>query len=278
MLTQKQHEIRRNGIGASDCAAAMGISPWKTKLELYLEKIGIIEKQETKFGTQMYWGNVLEPSVAQAYEDYTGKKLRKSLMTLRHKDHDFIICHLDRKIEGERKILECKTSSFFNANEKWGENGSVDAPLYYIAQVQHQMAITGYDEADIAVLIGGYDFRCYTIKKDNEIIEKIIESHCDFWYNHVLKQIPPEPTNKADIELLYARDTGIPIDATDEVASCIDDMIELKSQAKLNDKLQKEMQDKIALFMKDASSLQYYGKELLTWKADKNGKRTMRIK
>lgn len=277
MITQQQLQNRRNGIGASDAAAILGIDPWKTPLEVFLDKVGIAEETKVEFGTPLYWGNILEDSVARAYSDCTGEILRKSLVTLIHPGHHFIMCHLDRKIEGKRKILECKTSHMA-MGDKWGDVGTEHAPLNYIVQVQHQMAVTGYEEADIAVLIGGSIFRYYTIKRDEEIITKIIEEECKFWNGHVLTLIAPPCINKGDVKLLFRQDDGEAIDATDEIAESIEKLIELKETSKNTEKEKSELEDRIALFMKGASIIQYYGKQLATWKADKNGRRSFRIK
>jgi putative phage-type endonuclease len=275
MLTQKQHEARRHGIGASDAASVLGIDPWRTPLELWLEKVGLAQKQDDRFGTPMYWGNLLESAVADAYQDLMGVKVRKSLITLKHRQHDFIICHLDRKIEGQRKILECKTSF---SREKWGEPGTDEVPFNYLIQVQHQMAVTGYDEADIAVLISGNEFRYYTIQRDEDIIRRIVEAENEFWYEHVLSDLPPEPSCRKDAQLLYAGNNELVIDADYEVADAVEQLSQLKSQSKENERNQEKLEDKITLFMKEATSLQYFGKEIVSWKADKNGKRQLRIK
>lgn len=275
MITNQQRELRKHTIGASDAAAVLGIDPWRTPLEVYLEKVGITEKPDTQFGTPMYWGNMLEDVVAKAYEDYTGIKVRQSCGTLRHKVHEFIVCHLDRKVSGKRKILECKTAF---SRDKWGEPGTDEVPLNYLVQVQHQMAVTGYDEADIAVLIGGSEFRCYTIARDEDIINRIIEVENKFWHDHVISEVPPEPSCKKDVQLLYTADNTKVIDAEQCIADAVHQLAEVKLQSKELDKQQGELENQITLYMKDATSLHYYGKEIVSWKADKNGKRQLRIK
>lgn len=275
MINKTQHEARRNGIGASDAASVLGIDPWRTPLELWLEKVGLSQKQDDRFGTPMYWGNLLESAVADAYQDFMGVKVRKSLTTLKHKQHEFIVCHLDRKIEGKRKILECKTSF---SRDKWGETGTDEVPFNYLIQVQHQMAVTGYEEADIAVLIAGSEFRYYPVQRDEDIIKRIIEAENEFWHEHVLSDVAPEPSCRKDVQLLYAANNELAIDADNETVNAVEQLSQLKSQSKENEKQQEKLEDQITLFMKDATSLQYFGKEIVSWKADKNGKRQLRVK
>lgn len=277
MLTQQQKQNRYRCIGASDAAAVLGVNPYKTSLEAYMEIMGIIEKEEEKVGSPTYMGNLYEPAVAQYYQDITGLRLRYSHNTLRHKQHPYIICHLDRKIANQRKILECKTTQWVN-HEEWGPSGTQQAPRPYIIQVQHQMAITNYEEADIAVLIKGYDFRYYTIPRDEIIINAIVEREREFYENHILPEIPPPATCKNDVNLLYKEDNNNIIEATDEIAECVDKLAELKAQAKSLEKEKTEYQNKIALFMLDTPVLFHNGKVILTWKFDRNKTRRMEIK
>ena len=277
MLTQQQKQNRYRCIGASDAAAVLGVNPYKTPLEAYMEIMGLTVREEEKIGSPTYMGNLYEPAVAKFYEDFTGMRLRYSHNTLRHRQYPYIICHLDRKIANQRKILECKTTQWGNS-EEWGDSGTSHAPRLYIIQVQHQMGITNYDEADIAVIIKGYDFRYYTIKRDDIIIKTIIEREREFYETHILPEIPPPATCKNDVNLLYKKDNDNIIEATDEIAEYVAKLTELKIQTKSIEKQKAEYQDKIALFMLDTPVLLYNGKVILTWKFDRNKTRRMEVK
>jgi putative phage-type endonuclease len=63
-------EQRRHGIGGSDAAAALGLSPWKTPLSLYLEKTG--DARPFRDNESMLWGRVLEPAIRAEYTRRTG--------------------------------------------------------------------------------------------------------------------------------------------------------------------------------------------------------------
>ncbi len=84
MLTAEQHENRATGIGGSDAAAVCGLNPYKSPVDVYLEKVGAAAPvDETE---RMFWGNKLEDVVADVYSDRTGRKVRRRNRTCRHRD------------------------------------------------------------------------------------------------------------------------------------------------------------------------------------------------
>jgi putative phage-type endonuclease len=114
-------EVRKQGIGGSDAAAAVGLSPYKSQLELWLEKTGRDadlpkpDAQDTR--EPVYWGTLLEPIVAAAYTQQTGRKVRKVNAVLQHPQYSFMLANLDREIVGapEVQILECTTAGEFGS-------------------------------------------------------------------------------------------------------------------------------------------------------------------
>jgi putative phage-type endonuclease len=164
----------------------LGLSKWKTPFELYLEKTGQIELEEID-NDAIYFGNALEDFVAKEFERRTGKKVRRKNQMLQHDEHEFMMANLDRVIVGENALLEVKTTSAYNAKE-W-ENG--ETPANYLVQVNHYLAVTGYEKAYICVLIGGQKFVWNEIHRDEDLINMIIAAEKDFWENHILANNPP---------------------------------------------------------------------------------------
>ena len=66
---------RRTGIGGSDAAAVMGLNPWKSPLDVYLDKTG--QLMESPDNPALYWGRVLEEVVAREYSLRTRKSPKK---------------------------------------------------------------------------------------------------------------------------------------------------------------------------------------------------------
>ena len=179
-------KLRKNGIGGSDASAVCGLNPWRSPIDVYMDKTK--EKIEDKDSEAMRVGRDLEDYVAQRFTEATGKKVRRMNAVLSHDEHEWMIADLDRVIVGEDALLECKTANAYKA-EAWAD-GKV--PEQYEIQCHHYMAVTGKKKVYIACLIMGIDFVWRVIERDEEIINDLISIEKDFWQNHVLaKRMPP---------------------------------------------------------------------------------------
>ncbi len=189
MLTPDQIEARRKGVGGSDVAVILGINPWKTSHELYLEKRGEIDTPPLD-SERIHFGNVLEQIVADEYTSRTGEKLQKRNEMLVHPEYSFMLANIDRKIVGRKAVFEAKTTDKY-MRDGWGDTGTEEIPDHYRTQIEHYMTVTGYDEAVAAVLIGGNEFRYYPIKRDPELSDMLFTACKQFW-DKVLEGIPPD--------------------------------------------------------------------------------------
>jgi putative phage-type endonuclease len=159
-------EQRRTGIGGSDCAA---------------EKRGLIEDDEPET-ERMAFGKMMESVIADRYAITRGVKVRRSNQILRHPRYPWMIANIDRRIEGERRGLECKNVDVYAWRfGEWGEEGSDLVPVEYALQVVHYMIVTDLPVFDIAACIGGNRLQVYTIERDPELEELVIDSEARFW-------------------------------------------------------------------------------------------------
>lgn len=204
-------EARKAGIGASEAAAAVGLSPWQSQLELWMLKTGRMADQpedNDQARAPMYWGNVLEPVVAKHYQQLTGRKVRRVNAILQHPEEPWMLANLDYRVVGsdEVQILECKTVGQYGVKQ-W-QNG---VPEYIQCQVQHQLAVTGQQAADVAALICGQEFRVYRIERDDALIEQLMELERQFWTQVQLDSPPSADASESArnaLALLYPNDTG----------------------------------------------------------------------
>ena len=191
-------QVRKQGIGSSDAAAACGIHPYLSMLELWMIKTGRMSSDidaSNNNGIEgyspLYWGNTLEPMVAKYYQEHTGNKVRRVNAILQHPDPDkaFMLANLDYAITGctEAQILECKTAGEHGA--KLWKHG---VPLYVTCQVQHQLAVTGKQAAHICVLLCGHEAKIYKVERDERLIASIMEHERLFW-QYVETDTPPTP-------------------------------------------------------------------------------------
>lgn len=189
---------RRRGVGGSDVAAILGLSPYRTPLDVFRDKRGDLVDQPEN--APMRWGNLLEPVVRQEYSDVTGREVLMPDRMLAHGTHEFMLANLDG-YTADGRVVEIKTARTGN---DWGEPGTDEIPQAYLFQVQHYMAVTGFAVADVAVLIGGSDFRLYEVEADPELHEMLIDAEAAFW-RRVVENDPPEPVTYADAIARWGR-------------------------------------------------------------------------
>lgn len=272
--------VRRQGIGGSDAAAAVGLNPYQSQLELWMIKTGRFSEDspnesETKpdIDSKMYWGQVLEPIVAQHYTKVTGRKVRKVNAILQHADSDksWMLANIDYRVVGsdEVQLLECKTAGEYGA-KLWKDG----VPEYVQCQVQHQLAVTGLQAADVCVLICGQQLKIYRIERDEELISKLIELERLFWH-YVQSNIPPcaDGSESAGIALrcLFPQDYGQTVDFSNNthVSSLFDSLINTRKQLSFYQQQEEFYKQLLQQNLGEASYAQF-SQGSLSWKKAKD--------
>lgn len=210
-LTKEQWlEIRKQGIGGSEAGAICGLNPFSTPFTVYGEKLGILPpKEETE---AMRIGNDLEEYIAKRFTEKTGKKVKNCNYVLQHPKHSWMLADVDRLVVGENAGLECKSTSAFNKTnfEK------ADIPAQWYTQCVHYMAVTGAKKWYLAVLVLGVGFYDFVIERNEEDIKALEEIEDDFWNNHVMVGIEPDPDGREEtsevIKSLYTAQEGESVD------------------------------------------------------------------
>ena len=186
MLKEEWLRHRQAGIGGSDASCIAGLNPWKSAIQLYMDKKEE-NPQEIK-SLRMELGNRLEGLVAELFTEATGLKVRNVNGILKNDKYPFAIANIDRAIVGEKAFLECKTTNSY-ALKEWEEG----VPAHYEIQCLHYMAITGATHCYIAALIGNSDFIWHKIERDQETIDYLMQIEKDFWENNIEKDVVPMP-------------------------------------------------------------------------------------
>jgi len=256
-LTEAQLEERRTGVGGSDAATVLGINPFTTAYELYLDKLGEAPPEDENFLKEArYWGSVLEQPVSDRYAEETGYKIQKANQLIRSKEHPFMIANIDRKVVGEelRIGFEAKTAA---RPEGWGESGSDEIPAYIMCQVQHYLAVTGYDTWDLAVLIGNRDYRMYRINPIENIISQLIEAEEEFWDRVQAKAAPdPQWQSAATTRLLknmYPGTNGDVVQLPEVAQKYHDVMKDAAKQRLIFEKVEDGCKNRIAMLMGESA-------------------------
>jgi len=269
-ITTEQLQERANYLGGSDAAGILGLSKWKTPLQIFMSKVHPNpDNSETRIGGKSepaYWGNKLEDVVAETFAEEEGKKVYRVNETLIHPQYDFIRANIDRRVVGEDAILECKTCSAYKAKDWEGE----EIPAEYILQVMHYLAVTGKDKAYLAVLIGGQKYISKEVLRDEELIKQIVDAEVTFWNEFILKKQPPMVTGADSdsrlLDRLYPEaNINTSITLSDDRETMLDKREALDQEIKKKEFELNEIENLIKEEMKDSESA-LAGKYLLTWK------------
>ena len=191
---------RKKGITGTDAGAIAGMNPYKSSFSVYQEKVSE-EVTEVEDNERMREGRDLEAYVAQRFTEATGLKTRRALAVFQNEKHPVLLADYDRLIVGQRAGLECKTVSPYAA----GQWANEKIPMHYLMQVQHYLAVSGYDCWYLAALIFGQELIIHKIPRDEELIQSLITIEERFWKENVEKKIPPEPDGSDDYTKMLER-------------------------------------------------------------------------
>lgn len=284
---------RKTGLGGSDIGAILGLSPYRTPVDVWAEKTGRAPGQEETL--QMRFGTYAEEFVAREYTAKTGNAVQRFTSMLHHStapvlgNVDRLVIPAGAKIASHKTEirtdlgLECKTANAFAAfnSDDWGDEGTDQIPPAYLVQCATYMALTGCRAWDLAVLFGNQEVRVYNLKRDNELESEIIARASEWWGKHIVADVPPEPTCEADIKRLYPSDNGSAIEADTETLELIARAVELRHQiAALEAELDGDKKagsigviGSIKAYMGESSRIVLGAEEIITWKASKPSQR-----
>jgi putative phage-type endonuclease len=274
MLINQDFSVdRMKYIGGSDIGAILGLSKFRSPLEVWMEKTGKEIKQ--KDSLPLRFGSFAEEFVASEYTRSTGSELLHDQSAFIHPIHPMFCAHLDRLVLGDglncapTKILECKTANPFTSGD-WGEIGSDEVPMTYLCQVAWYQAITSISQADLAVLFGNSDFRIYAIARDLELEELIVQKALHFWNEYVLKDIPPPLQNEADCHTCFSKGNGTKsVEARLETIDLAKRLHHLNSEIDVREEEISLIKQHLMSQMQEAETLTYQGKVIATWRAPK---------
>lgn len=215
LSTEEWLKIRTLGIGGSDAGIIAGCNPYRSIFELWQEKRGEIPVREEE-SEVIHFGKVLEDVVRKEFIQRTGLMVRKKNSILRSKEYPFMIADLDgvvSEFDGTYSIFEAKTAIEFKNND-W-KNGEI--PKAYQLQVQHYLAVTGFQKAYIAVLVGGNKFYWTEIYRDEQLIKMLVSMESHFWHCVKTGEEPDVDASKAtslyvpflDLAVVYYIDTQL---------------------------------------------------------------------
>ena len=254
-------KLRKKGIGGSDASSILNLNPYRSSVNVYMEKID--ENIEIKTNMKMILGEKLEEFVAKEFCNQTGKKVRNLNGILRNQKYPYAIANLDKVVVSENAFLECVVTNSYLKKE-WNQ----EVPIHYQIQCYHYMAVTGATHCYVCALIGNEEIKIYKLDRDQELIDYIMEKEEEFWKKYILGDDIPLPDGSEDyskfLKNRYKNIEKKPLNLFIESnklskLDTLNDMLkEIKlEKSKIEQEIQQEMKDHEVAFIGDRK---------ITWK------------
>lgn len=211
---------RTTGVGGSDMSAILGISHYATPLDIWLSKTGR-NNPEKLDSWAIRKGNSLEKDLRQWFKDthpdmecYDGTNLS---LTSRH--HPHMLASLDGYLYDPATesfgVLECKTANSYRAQDWRDDDGNPCIPDYYACQVQHYLAVTGWNWGYVIADTSGVEPLIIRFERDEEDIAAIVNAAQNFWW-FVKSGEMPALSNAEDVRKVYPEPTEQLEDLSDD--------------------------------------------------------------
>lgn len=266
---------RSRFLGGSDVAAVLGVSHYRTPLELWQEKTGrkVFEAgpEETRRKSR---GQKLEPFIVEmAVEKLREQGHTVEIITRNARYFDpslpFLSCEIDAELEvdGQEVNFDAKSASGA-ARQRWGEEGTDQVPLEYAAQFMHGLGITARPKTLVAALRSFDDVELYEVPRDELTIQAMREKCVLFWRDCVEADRPPDPITFADCRELWPEGNGKRVEATEEVLALIDELRQVADRKKALANREEWLRFELARFMGPAEVISKGVRDLVSWAAE----------
>jgi putative phage-type endonuclease len=255
-LTAEQLDLRRQGIGASEAAAVLGLSPWRTPVDVYWSKV--LDPEPAPPTEAMSRGIALEPYILDRLAEDMGLPLRRDVGTIVDPVSTVLMATPDDIVPGQAMAVEAKTASLMDG---WGEQGTDEIPMHYLVQTHHQMAVlnrAGYEVRRVLVPVLFFtmrpEYRLYAVDRNEAVEQAIVGDLLGWWQRHVIARVPPaEQPPALDVLKRLRREPASVVDLSDRAITEIESWQAAKELAKEHAEEAEEMQARVlALLGTDA--------------------------
>lgn len=239
---------RRNYIGASDVPAIMGLSPYGSAYDVWLQKRGLSTVDEN---AAMRWGHYHEGSIAAEYQRQFPDVTLETVGTLPHPKYSWLRATVDRLVthpDGTVHPLEIKSTSEY-LGKRWGQPGTDEVPDYVVVQTNVQFMVLEMSFGHAAVLVGHSDCRLpYLIERDRELEQMILDVTHDFHQRCVVGGEEPEitgPNTEAHLRRKYQTHTDVVRELDGDEAAIHAELMELFRTRKALEEQEEELKAKV---------------------------------
>ncbi len=264
-------------IGGSSAAAATGLDPFRSRVQLWLELTGRVEPPDES--EAMRWGTLLEPVIAAEVETrgyVTVPAPADEIVDGRMSAHlDGYVAdandgdHLGTQDYGPRGVLEIKTANAYRSRE-WGDEESPDVPIAYYVQTQHYLEVTRLDWALIACLLGGQKLILRPVTRDEKVGAALREQEAAFLDLVERDEAPaPDGSESADAMLRLLHPEHEPGRLVDLTATDYDLVREIQSRreaARQADRQLSELEQALKMRLGDGEAGVFQGRRVCTYR------------
>lgn len=254
MLTADAKARRRNFLGSSDAAAALGLSPYKSPYELWLEKTGQLVEEDLGDNLAVMLGNGMERVILDAAisrlqlpggpVEYLGGLEYEAVRVLNNgplaMTADAVVA--DRGTPNPYPV----EAKYTESPERWGpvSDGLDGLPPEYAPQILHQLVVTGSPRGFVAAYFAGRrrELRIYEIAPAPEMLAAYERTAVEWWNKHVVGMVPPSQDKPCDMDVLsrIIRKPGKSVALPDDLVRTWRDLEAAASVAKAEAEVAKE--------------------------------------
>lgn len=254
-------EERRKNIGGSDAPVLLGLNKYKTKYQLWLDKMGLLPDFGGNAATE--WGNRLESVVADAFAEASGLGIEIPEKPIYLNDKYPRMHGTPDRLTSDNGVLEIKTTGAHNKHV-WDDG----VPPHVNAQLQHYLMILDRPHGYVAVLIGGQDFRWWRVEADEEMQENIFSAVQSFWEDHIATGVPPQVSGEDELTVnkIYDTSNGETVEIDDDILELVGVRNNVADQIATLETEKKSLEATIKMWVGDNETVVCDGTKVLTWK------------
>jgi putative phage-type endonuclease len=260
---------RRGGIGGSDVAALMGLSPWSSPWKVWADKCGLLPlDDELDDDDPREAGRWLEDAIARWFAFRYDLTVVGEQTRCTHPEHPHHRCTVDGFVfpghpgpvflDEAHEVLEVKHEAY---GKPWD-----DIPAHYQCQGQWQMYVTGTERVHFAVL-HGRRLRRYVLERDDDDIALMVAAVDTFWHDHVLTGEPPPVDGSAAtadaIAAVYPGDDTEPVELDPHL---LEDWAKTKAMVRMDERELATIEQELKVALGDHVVGQIDGLDAVTWK------------
>ena len=260
-------EVRNSAWWASDTRQVMN----GKAVEVIMQKQGKIDPPDLSQIEAVQMGHVMQPIIGRLAQDKLKMELKDADYPLTHPDHTWLRSHFDFISADGRVLVEAKNYNI-NTRNKFDVETNRIPPADY-AQILHEATVHRVDRVILAVLFGGQEFQTFDFTFSDEEKENLIKDMAIYW-GHVKADTLPAPESLEATKLIYPKDNGQSITATQAMETAIAQLKEIKGLVKQYEEKAEQIETAIRASMQDyADIVSVSGETLVTWRAAKASKR-----